>query len=272
MNSLFATLGIDAWKPFLTALMLPPVPFLLMALVGARLILPRRGLGWLVVLLAVVGLWFSACSGTGQFLETFLLKEPMAMSRDRIAELKTQQRGDGKVGSTAIVILGAGKESYAPEYGVSNLSAGSLERLRFGLWLSRETGLPVAFSGGTGWAQTDGAAEADIANRIASQEFGRNVRWVETQSRDTRTNASGAVNMLKTAGIKHLVLVTHGWHMPRALAAFEEAAQGTLTIEAAPMGLAQRVDRPELDWLPSAHGHARVHHALREAAAKLLGA
>jgi uncharacterized SAM-binding protein YcdF (DUF218 family) len=272
MNNFFALLSIESWKPFLAALMLPPVPFLLLTLVGARLILPRRGLGWLVILFSVTALWFSACGGTAHFLEKFLLKEPAALTRDRITEIKSQQRGDGKNASTVIVILGAGKESFAPEYGVSNLSAGSLERLRYGLWLSRESGLPVAFSGGTGWAQNDGAAEADIATRIASQEFNRPIRWTENQSRDTQTNASGSVNMLKAAGVKHIVLVTHGWHMPRAMAAFGQAAQGALTLEAAPMGLAQRLNRPELDWFPSSYGHERVNHALREAIAKLAGA
>jgi uncharacterized SAM-binding protein YcdF (DUF218 family) len=265
-------LGIESWKPFLVALMLPPVPFLLMALVGARLILPRRGLGWLVVVFSVAGLWFSACAGTAHLLETFVVKEPPALTPNRIAEIKSQQRGDNKNATSAIVILGAGRESFAPEYSTSNLSAGSLERLRYGLWLSRETGLPLAFSGGTGWAQNDGAAEADIANRIASQEFNRPIRWIESQSRDTRTNASASVSLLKASGVKHIVVVTHGWHMPRAMAAFEQSSLGGITIEAAPMGLAQRVNRPELDWLPSAHGFSRVHHALREVAAKFFGA
>jgi uncharacterized SAM-binding protein YcdF (DUF218 family) len=272
MNSLFAMLNIESWKPFLVALMLPPVPFLLMTLVGARLILPRRGLGWLVVLLSVMGLWFSACGGTAHLLETFVVKEPAALTRDRIAEIKSQQRGDSKNSTSAIVILGAGKESFAPEYGVSNLSAGSLERLRYGLWLSRETGLPVAFSGGTGWAQNDGAAEADIANRIASQEFNRPLRWVESQSRDTRSNAVASVSLLKASGVKHIFVVTHGWHMPRAMAAFEQSSLGEITVEAAPMGLAQRVNRPALDWLPSVYGFSRVHLALREVAAKFFGA
>ncbi|XVJ70284.1 MAG: YdcF family protein [Rhizobacter sp.] len=272
MNSLFTMLGIESWKPFLVALMLPPVPFLVMALIGARLILPRRGLGWLVVLFSVAGLWITACAGTAQLLETFLIKAPPALTQNRITEIKSQQRGDSKNASSAIVILGAGKESFAPEYGVSNLSAGSLERLRYGLWLSRETGLPVAFSGGTGWAQNDGAAEADIASRVASQEFNRPIRWIESQSRDTRTNAAASISLLKASGIKHVILVTHGWHMPRAVAAFEQSGLGAVTIEAAPMGLAQRVNRPELDWLPSVYGFSRVHHALREAAAKFLGA
>ena len=54
MNGLFELLGIQAWKPVLTALILPPVPFLVLLLVGARLILPRRGLGWFLIVLSVV--------------------------------------------------------------------------------------------------------------------------------------------------------------------------------------------------------------------------
>lgn len=273
MNSLFALLGIESWKPVLAALMLPPVPFLLMVLVGARLILPRRGLGWLVILLSVAGLWFSACSGTAYWLETLVFKAPASLHRDRINELKAQVRADSKdKAPLAIVVLGAGKESFAPEYSISNLSAASLERLRYGLWLSRETGAPVLFSGGTGWSQNDGAPEAEIAGRIAAQEFNRPLRWTEIESRDTRSNASGSIGLLKPAGVKHVLLVTHGWHMRRAMAAFEHASGGAIAIEAAPMGLAQRVDTPVVDWLPTPNGFNRVHQTLREAFGRLMGA
>ena len=53
VNNLFILLGIESWKPLLTALLLPPVPLLLLVLVGTRLVLPRRGLGWLVILFSV---------------------------------------------------------------------------------------------------------------------------------------------------------------------------------------------------------------------------
>jgi hypothetical protein len=53
VNGLFVMLGIETWKPLLTALLLPPVPFLLLLLLGARLLLPSRGLGWLVILFSV---------------------------------------------------------------------------------------------------------------------------------------------------------------------------------------------------------------------------
>jgi uncharacterized SAM-binding protein YcdF (DUF218 family) len=267
LNSLFMSLGIESWKPVLTALLLPPVPLLLLLLIGARLILPRRGLGWFLVILSVALLWLSNCSGTAQALSQFVLHPPAALSPDRIKELKTQAKNP-----IAIIVLGGGLEPYAPEYGVSNLRYRSLERLRYGLWLGRETGLPVGFSGGVGWAQSDATPEARIAAQIAANEFGRPLKWVEEDSRDTRENAARSVALLRKAGIKHIVLVTHGWHMPRALAAFETAAAGEMRIEAAPMGLAHQVDRPALAWVPSSDGMADVRAILRELLGRFAGA
>ncbi|MGC8200758.1 hypothetical protein, partial [Salmonella enterica] len=64
-------LGLDPYKPILTALAMPPVPLLLLVLLGARLILPRRGLGWLILLTAVTLLWLSCCQGVGAWLNGF---------------------------------------------------------------------------------------------------------------------------------------------------------------------------------------------------------
>lgn len=271
MNSLFVLLDIASWKPVLTALVLPPVPLLLLILVGARLILPRRGWGWLLIVLGVAGLWLSMCTGVGQWLERYVLHVPPALTSQRIRDLKT---ADAKhKTSTAIVVLGGGVERLAPEYGLSNLGYQSLERLRYGLWLGRETGLPVAFSGGAGWSQPHNVPEADVAARIAAQDFNRPLRWVENQSRDTRENAGRSIALMKRSGITHIVLVTHGWHMPRALRNFEEAGRaGGIDIEAAPMGLAVHTDAPALEWLPSAAGYSRVRNALREALGRVLGA
>lgn len=270
MNSLFAFLGIESVKPILTALLLPPVPFLILMLVGARLILPRRGWGWLVIVLSVVGMWLSTTSGTGRLMEQFMVQVPSVLPTSRVGEMKADSK---TAQTTAIVVLGGGMEPFAPEYGANNLAAYSLERLRYGVWLGRETGAPVAFSGGVGWSQPTGASEAEAAARIAEQDFQRPLRWVEGKSRDTRENATLTVPLLKSAGVNHILLVTHGWHMPRAKRAFDEAAasQG-LTVEAAPMGLAPRVERPALEWLPSALGFTRVRNALRESFGRLMGA
>jgi uncharacterized SAM-binding protein YcdF (DUF218 family) len=270
VNGLFVMLGIETWKPVLAALLLPPVPFLVLLLLGARLLLPRRGLGWLVILFSVAMLWLSTCTGTAQFLSQFVLHPPGALTSGRIKELKTETRPP-----TAIVVLGNGMEPYAPEYGVSNLTRLSVERLRYAIWLGRETGIPVAFSGGVGWAAPEeGKSEAQVASQIAAQEFGRPLKWLEDKSRDTRENASFTIALLKPLGIKHIVLVTHGWHMPRALRAFEEAA-GTgseIQIEAAPMGLARGVEAASLTWIPSTHGITEVRHIVRELLGRIAGA
>ena len=268
MNSLFASLGLESWKPVLGALILPPVPFLVLVLIGARLLLPRRGLGWLVILISVVLLWLSACSGAVR-LANQLLPSPPALGFDRVRELRAEASAKKPI---AIVILGSGSESYAPEYGVSSLQAGSLERLRYGLWLAGQTGAPVAFSGGVGYAQDGSAAEAKVAAKIAADEFGRPIRWIESESRDTRDNAALTMALLKPAGIDHIVLVTHGYHMRRALRAFTEAAGPGVRVEAAPMGLAKNLETPTLEWLPSAAGFRDMRQLLREAAGIAAGA
>jgi uncharacterized SAM-binding protein YcdF (DUF218 family) len=175
----------------------------------------------------------------------------------------------------AIIVLGGGRESLAPEYGVANLNPHSMERLRYGAWLACQTGAPLGFSGGLGHAAQDGAAEAEIAADVAAREYGRALRWIESNSRDTRENAVQTVPLLRDAGVREVVIVTHGWHMPRALRAFREAADHAklaLDIVPAPMGLARRIDRPALRWIPSAEGFTLVRAVLREKLGWLLGA
>jgi uncharacterized SAM-binding protein YcdF (DUF218 family) len=267
LNSLFALLGFASWKPILTALLLPPVPLLATTLLAARLILSRRGLGWLVMVLSIALLWLSACTASAQLLSRYLLHPPAAMSMERIAELKTMAKQP-----IAIIVLGGGLEPYAPEYGVGNLTPTSVERLRYGVWLSRQTGLRLGFSGGVGWGQPDAVPEARIAARIAAEEFGLPLSWIEDNSRDTHENAARSVALLRQAGIRHIVLVTSGWHMPRALANFQQAANGELRIEAAPMGLARTAELPSLIWIPSSTGFTEVRHVLHELLGRLAGA
>ena len=269
MNSLFVLLGIESWKPILTALLLPPVPLLVLVLIGARLILPRRGLGWLLILVSVALLWLSACTGAARLFERYVLQPPAALSLERIQQLKTEATAKP---ATAIVVLGGGLEPFAPEYAVSNLKPEALARLRYGLWLGRQTGLPVAFSGGVGWGQPDAEPEALTAQRIATREFGRPLKWAEDHSRDTRQNAVRSLALLRPAGIRHIVLVTHGWHMPRALRVFRDTAGEGMLIEPAPMGLARNTEQPALRWLPSIDGFSAMRHMLREVLGRLAGA
>ena len=265
-------LGIESWKPVLSSLLLPPVPLLVLSLIGARLILWRRGWGWLMVVLATAGIWLSASSAVGEWLQSSLLAPPPALSAERIASLRRDMAARQSV---AVVVLGGGREACAPEYGVASLSPLALERLRFGIWLGRQTGAPLMFSGGLGHAAQPGASEADVAAEIAAREFGRPLRWVESRSRDTRENAQFAAAVLKEQKIEHVIVVTHGWHMPRSIRAFQAATTrvgASWQLVPAPMGLAPRVERPTLRWVPSAEGFLLVRAVLREKIGWWLGA
>jgi uncharacterized SAM-binding protein YcdF (DUF218 family) len=127
----------------------------------------------------------------------------------------------------AIVILGGGIYRDAPEYGGDTVGRSSLERLRYGVRLARGSKLPVLVSGG---APAGNRPEAELMRDALEQDFGIKARWVETASRNTSENASGSAPFLKRAGISRIVLVTHSWHLPRAVPLFER--EGFVVIPA----------------------------------------
>lgn len=272
MNDLLVLLGAQSMKPVLTALVLPPVPWLLLMLFGARLMFWKRSIAWMTMLLGAALIWLSCVSAVGEWLERLMLSPPPALSADRIAEIK-KTVGSGK--KVSVVVLGGGRDARAPEYGLSHLNEVSLARLHYGVWLSRQTGAPMLFSGGVGYAQGVGVAEAETAARIADRDYGRPLTWSEPESRDTRENASHSTSVLKNAGVQEILLVTHGWHMRRAVRAFEQEAQrsgSNIRVIAAPMGLAASSDSAMLRWMPSSPGAARVRSVLREGLGLLFGA
>ena len=269
VNSFFVSLGIENWKPILTSLILPPVPLFVLLLVAGWLLSRRARLGWPLLGLSVVLLWLSASTAPAHFVSWLLLPQEPALNAERIRELRAEAAGRRPF---AIVVLGGGVEKLAPEYGTSNLQPYSIERLRYGVWLARQTGAPLAFSGGVGHAQRKSVSEAEVATRIAREEFGRPLKWVEAESRDTRENAARTVALLKPAGVDHIVLVTHWLHMPRALRAFREAAGSAMRIEGAPIGLAGDTELSALSWVPSNTGFTQLRYALREWFGILAGA
>lgn len=272
MNSLFVDLGIESWKPVLSMLMLPPVPLLLIVLAGAWMLRRRPVAGWIGVWLGVALLWLCACAGTATFLSQTLLRPPPALEPARIARLRAEVRAAPR--AVTIVVLGGGMERFAPEYDNANLNWISLERLRYGVWLSRESGASLGFSGGVGWAQQDpgSMAEARVAARIAANDFARPMAWAEDQSRDTRENAARTIALLKPAGVRHIVVVTHDFHMPRAVRAFEQAAGPGIRIEAAPMGGARQTGEAITGWTPSERGLVRVRFVVHELLGRWFGA
>lgn len=273
VNHYFLMLDFGSWRPVLTNLMLPPVPLIGLVILGAWLMPRRRAWAWGVMLLTCAGFWLSASSAAGEWLQRSLQPPTPAFTKPKVEQ---PRRIASKSSATVIVILGGGRESLAPEYGGANLAPQSLERLRYGVWLARQTGAPLMFSGGLGHGQGGpGGSEAATAADIAAREFGLALRWTETRSRDTRENARLTVALLRDQGLSRLIVVTHGWHMRRALRAFQDAtaqAGGDWEIVAAPLGLAPRVEHPLLRWMPSSEGFQLVRVVVREQLAWWLGA
>jgi len=245
---------LGALKPVLAALALPPVSLLLLALLGLLLAwCNRKKSGLTLATIAVLMLALLSCHGSAVWLARTVLPQFTPID---VAGLKARK-------AQAIVILGGDVLPVAPEYGHSQPSAATAARLRYGAWLARQSGLPLAFTGGLGWAahSTQTEPEAEVAARVLQQDYGLSLRWSESQSRDTAGNARLMAPLLRQAGVQRIALVTHAWHMPRAVLAFEQAG---LTVTPAPMGYVLPVQSELLEWLPSAQGLQASRQVLRE--------
>ncbi len=240
-------------KPVITSLVMPLAFLPLLGLLGLLLVAKRKRLGWLFSSVAFGALWLLSCQGTAVWLAQAALPHYPPATSTQLQAAQVQ----------AIVVLGGGLYPEAPEYGEPQPGPATAARLRYGIWLSKQTGLPVAFSGGSGWAAAGApmqSAEADVAARVALQEYGVTLRWVENQSRDTAENAQMVAPLLKRDGIQRIALVTDALHMPRAVAEFERTG---LAIFPAPTGYVLPTRSSVLLWLPSAdgvHASTRVIH------------
>jgi uncharacterized SAM-binding protein YcdF (DUF218 family) len=248
-------------KPLLTALVLPPAGPLLLALLGLLLLGRRRLGGAIVTLLGIGTLWFLSCNAVGIGLAHSLLPQVQPLNV-KSAEM---------TGVQAIVILGGGVLGQAPEYGRAQPSSATLERVRYGAWLARQTRKPLAFAGGVGWAAagTNTTPEADVARSVLRDEYGLELRWSDSQSRDTAENAKLMAAAMRWMWSARIALVTHAWHMPRAIAAYQKAG---FQVTPAPTGFAAPRERELLEWMPSVHGLDLSRSVLREWLANRAGA
>ncbi len=227
------------------ALVLPPTSLVALALAGLAWSRRARGPG---LALAAVALLILLGLGTGVAAQAL------------IRSLEAPPLADAKAsGAQAIVILAGGRNRGAPEWGGETVRATTLQRVRYGTHLARQTGLPVLVTGGKPGGGT--ATEAELMRDVLRDEFGIAPRWVEAASDTTYDNARLTAAQLLPAGITHVLLVTSASHMPRAQAVFE---QHGLKVTPAPTAyLGQAPFRP-LHLVPNAEGLYVSHIALRE--------
>jgi uncharacterized SAM-binding protein YcdF (DUF218 family) len=162
-----------------------------------------------------------------------------------------------------IVVLGGGLYEEGPEYGGDSIRGDMLERVRYAAWLHKRTNLPIIVSGG-GMDPTI-PAEAKLAGQALKEEFGCTVLATEDQSKTTWENALYTKNILTANGISKIALVTHAWHMPRAMGVFK---QNDIDAIAAPTifstGKLRLGDGEIKDWLPSSAALSTSYLALHE--------
>lgn len=164
--------------------------------------------------------------------------------------------------AAAIVVLG-GPDRYelAPEYGGDTLGPLALERVRYAAYLHRACGLPILVVGGKAPSQQLHGSE--MMEEVLTRELGVPTMWGDGRSRSTFDNARIARELLAPRGIGTVAVVTHAWHMRRAVAAF--VGQG-LTVLPAPTGftIPGAFDRGLPGWLPNAWAQVQIRWMLRE--------
>ena len=197
-------------------------------------------------------LWLLSCQAVAIWLSLHVLPQVSPVAPDVLKQRAVQ----------AIVVLGGGVEHDANEYDGPTLSPDAMSRLLYGVYLSRNTQLPMAYTGGIGWGGLHGRSSEAEAAALALNRLGAPaLRWRESQSRDTRENALLTASMLKADGVTHIALVTHAWHMPRSVRQFEAAG---LLVTPAPMGFVRSDLSPLLQWLPSGKGLRDSSWVIRE--------
>ena len=231
---------------------MPPGILLFFIILGLALAVKWKLAGGLIIAISVALMFILSLPLTGHWLVSRLesAHPPLTLDQDTL-----------QPPAEAIVVLGMDRYADAPEYGADTVSSGTLVRLRYAAHLHKRTGLPVLLSGGAPYGEE--IAEATLMRAAMQTDFGLDPRWTEADSRNTFENALNAKEILSALDIKRVYLVTHAWHMPRAVWAFRRAG---LIVIPAPTGfttLSNR-DRNFHRFLPSAGGLWLSSLALRE--------
>ena len=128
-----------------------------------------------------------------------------------------------------------------------------LERLSYGAYLSRKTGLPVLVTGFS--------LEARAMHDTLQRNFGIEARWVDDRAYDTFQNARKSALLLKADGVRRIVLVTRATHMWRSVQEFTDA---NLEVVPAPVGILEDRDFGVLRFVPDPDALLRSHAAIYE--------
>jgi len=222
---------------FLKTLLLPPAVNLLLILFAFVCLKGHRKTRSALLFLSI----FSLTALSLPFSSNYLARQLEIYPPLEVAKIKAENY-------QAIIVLGSGRETQALEYGGDTPTAMGLQRLRYGAFLQRATGLPILVSGGR--FKEDELPEATFMAQVLEGEFNASVFWQESASHATHENALFSWIMAKQNKIEHILLVTHAWHMKRAVYSFEQAG---FRVRAAPTAfISSHEPFILLDFIPQA--------------------
>jgi uncharacterized SAM-binding protein YcdF (DUF218 family) len=230
---------------FLTAVLLPPLLLVLLALLATWAGRSGRVLAAAALLLL---LFLATPLGAG------LLRAPL--------------EGAGVAppfppgAPAAIIVLGG--DAARTRDGIA-VGALTLERLRAAAALHRRTGLPLLVTAGP--LSPGDIPLAQLMAATLTEEFGVPVRWIEARAADTRDNAVLSAAMLSADSISDAYVLTHAWHLARSREAFARAG---FPVHPAPVRLSAPPDGRAGEWVPRADHLGDSWYALREWAGRLV--
>ncbi len=220
---------MERWlRRFVEVAVLPPAGPLWLAVLGGLLLLTRwRKAGVGAIAISLVALFLlSTAAVESWMLSTVDHYPPLDLSKQHSAAEATDVQ--------AIVVLGAGVRWGSREWGYDAPSPMAVARMHYAAEVHRHVDLPVLVTGYTGDGMKD----------VMQRDFKIPVRWIEDRSYDTRENALFSAELLRSQGVNRVYLVTHFWHMPRSVMAFEAAG---LDVVPAPLGFLGAA--PNQTWL-----------------------
>jgi uncharacterized SAM-binding protein YcdF (DUF218 family) len=225
--------------------LVPPSGLIWWLLIGLVVMRRRRRLGLTIITVSAVLLYALSTPLMGGLL---------------IGSLEAAQPIVPEVGEPgAIVILGADGESTPDALVRAEPGPLSLQRLAGAAIIVREKKLPVLITGGK--VGTGQPAVADLMADLFKSAFDLPVEWRETRADNTCENARYSAEILRKAGINSALVVTHAWHMPRAILAFQQAG---FPIVPAPLHADTHEIRAVSDLLPHTSAWVRSFYALHE--------
>jgi uncharacterized SAM-binding protein YcdF (DUF218 family) len=228
----------------LEALFLPPSGLITLGIIGLLFGFTKSGRQLLGI--SMLLLYLMSTSYVSAWMNSRLTHQYPAVDP---AQLKSDDSPQ------ALVVLGGGYYGESVEYGNTAIGPFFAERIRYAAWLAKQSELPVIVS--------SGKSDAPAAVRILKEEYGVENVTHESKSWTTDDNASNLRQLLKEQEVGKIGVITHAWHMPRAMWSLESYE---IDATALPMGLLHKM--PALSdynsWLPSMASLVRSRNVMHE--------